>query len=143
VTGLCTTPETCLYLFAGTLRVRCCLDNLLGARPGDYLESRLLMLTNRVEATPRPPPPAKARRASSKSTPPPPYVATSDVSRNEPSMLSRTADWERLHRDIPLSSPVTEDWLNGHSRRNLAQLLSKAGEVIREREAGMSHASYT
>jgi hypothetical protein len=102
------------------------------------------MLTSLVDATPRPPPPSKARRVSSnpKLTPPPPYVANSGASRNESLMPAQRVDWEALRHDTPLPSPVDEEWLDGRSRRNLAQLLSKAGEVIRERENGTSQIGY-
>jgi hypothetical protein len=102
------------------------------------------MLTSLVDATPRPPPPSKARRVSSnpKLTPPPPYVANSGASRNESLMPAQRVDWEALRHDTPLPNPVDEEWLDGRSRRNLAQLLSKAGEVIRERENGTSQIGY-
>jgi hypothetical protein len=90
------------------------------------------MLKNQIDATPRPPPPANARQASAslKSTPPPPYIATPNASRNE---------WERMRLHIPLSSAVTDEWLNERARGDLAQLLSKADEVIKERENGTSN----
>lgn len=44
-----------------------------------------------------------------------------------------------MRLSIPVSSPVTEDWLNEHARGDLAQLLTKAGQVIKERESGTSH----
>ena len=100
------------------------------------------MIRNQVDATPRPVPPAKARWVSAnlKSTSPPPYIATPNASRND---TSRMEDWERLRLSVPLSSPVAEDWLNEHARGDLAQLFSKADEVIRERENGTSHTDYS
>ena len=96
-----------------------------------------------LDATPRPLPPAKARRASvsHKSTPPPPYIATPSASR--PELSHRIPDWEKMRLSIPVSSPVTEDWLNEHAHGDLTQLLTKAGQVIKERESGTSHTQAT
>jgi hypothetical protein len=98
------------------------------------------MLSNDVPATPRARPPAQVRRAVSlqiKHSPPPPYAAA-------PSLKSRT---ETLF-GLPCLTPVREgrsthsglniddmSWMKEQSREELADLLTKADNIIRERES--------
>ena len=104
------------------------------------------MLSNDFPATPRPRPPARARRSVSlqlKHSPPPPYAATSgDGLRHKIAPLETFLDSSNLAstREGALASIRSSfgikdlGWIEEKSREELAELLTKADNIIRERE---------
>lgn len=106
------------------------------------------MLASHVAATPRPRPPAKLRRSSSRlklltSMPaPPPYEYSHDnpYAASLPTLLgSPLPATSQLMRTLPEDHLLeTKEWMNEKSRGELSDLLIKAGNVIADRENGMS-----
>ncbi|KAJ7068659.1 hypothetical protein C8F01DRAFT_1118888 [Mycena amicta] len=95
----------------------------------------------------RPRPPAQVRRSSRNlalgASPPPPYFSSQDRGDSEPSFqnylgspLPATLQMVGLNRSQPSSphAPEQDGWLNETSREELAELLHKADDLIRERE---------
>jgi hypothetical protein len=107
------------------------------------------MLSNETVTTPRPRPPAKNRRTSAtkafaQASPPPPYASSFPERERKPSYLGSplpaTLQSLRLGSD-PSSSGADEEnadasWLSEKSREELAELLVKADDLIKERETG-------
>ncbi|KAJ7749248.1 hypothetical protein B0H14DRAFT_3603837 [Mycena olivaceomarginata] len=105
------------------------------------------MLSNETVTTPRPRPPAKNRRTSAtkafaQASPPPPYASSFPERERKPSYLGSplpaTLQSLRLGSD-PSSSGADEEnadtsWLSEKSREELAELLVKADDLIKERE---------
>ncbi|KAJ6515481.1 hypothetical protein C8R45DRAFT_888336 [Mycena sanguinolenta] len=104
------------------------------------------MLSNET-VTPRPRPPAQNRRASAgkafaQTSPPPPYASSLLERERKPSYLGSPlpATLQSLRLNSETSDPLAEDdnadtaWLNEKSREELAELLLKADDLIKERE---------
>ena len=101
------------------------------------------MLSNDIPATPRARPPAQTRRSvpmQVKQSPPPPYVAASALRlRNKLETLAASPIGTPVRDSalIPsqLSFSVEEmSWMKERSREELTDLLTKAENIIRERE---------
>ncbi|KAK7062086.1 hypothetical protein R3P38DRAFT_687189 [Favolaschia claudopus] len=109
------------------------------------------MLSSETVTTPRPRPPAQNRRASASKTlaqasPPPPYASAIPLipeRDRKPSYLGSPlpATLQSLRLSSEGSSPGADEdssfdqsWLNEKSREELAELLLKADDLIKERE---------
>ena len=100
------------------------------------------MLSNDIPATPRARPPAQARRSVSmqvKQSPPPPYVASALRLRTTLETLAAspigTPVRESALNPSQLSFSVEEmSWMKERSREELTDLLTKAENIIKERE---------
>ncbi|KAF7302034.1 hypothetical protein MIND_00769800 [Mycena indigotica] len=107
------------------------------------------MLSNTTISRPRPP--AQVRRSSRTlpqgASPPPPYASSLHHKEGESSLhnylgspLSATLQMVGRTQSQP-SSPQQDDWLHEKSREELAELLHKADDLIRERETELGATS--
>ncbi|KAI5987784.1 hypothetical protein EDC04DRAFT_1472944 [Pisolithus marmoratus] len=90
------------------------------------------MLAGSASPSPRPRPPARSRRIAARSSPPPPYRAPSPCEERTDQSEGFTAESRSTDCNRLALSAQSEQW--GHrSREELSDLLTKAGELIRDR----------
>lgn len=96
--------------------------------------------------SPRPLPPARSRRSLSHSRlrssmdqrPPPPYAALPEKPTLLGSPIGVTTKLMSLAEEGP---EAAQTWMQEKSKKELEELLQKAGSLIKDREQGMLHLS--
>lgn len=98
------------------------------------------MLAGSVSHSPRPRPPARSRRIAAKSSPPPPYRAQSPSDEGTCRSEVFTAESRSKDCDKLALSAQSDQW-DHRSREGLSNLLTKADELIRDREQELNATS--